>query len=187
MHNKQTIKAIEDFLIVKSDRLKKAPLAFIFGGIDLKLSDAAFRFFNKGYCKYIFISGGKNKKLEDITEAQWHKDHLIEKGVPPPVILIEERASNTLENVQFSKPVIKKILGRLPDRLIVICKAFHGRRAIMTLRKHFSKNTDYILQVVATKNHETFSWWRRKKTRDHIIDEIRKIGEYTLKGDLGYK
>ncbi|MBI2052805.1 MAG: YdcF family protein, partial [Candidatus Ryanbacteria bacterium] len=143
--------------------------------------------YKEGYCKYILISGGKNKTLRNTTEAQWHRNNLVKKGVPENAILLEERASNSLENVIFSKAVIKRFWGRLPKRLIVVCKAFHGRRAIMTLRKNFSKNTEYILQLVQTKNHKTRNWWQKTKNRDHIIDEIRKIGEYTLKGDITYE
>lgn len=185
MISKKTIKAIEDFLIVKSDKIRSAPLVLIFGGVDLKLSDCAADLFQKKYCEYILISGGKNKSLRNITEAQWHKDNLIEKGVPANRILMEQQASNSLENILFSKEIIKKRFKQMPRKIIIICKAFHGRRIIMTLRKNLSKDIEYILQVIQTKNHQIVDWWRQQNSRDHIIDEIRKIGEYTLKGDIG--
>ncbi len=186
MINKKTIKAIENFLIVKSDEIKKVPLILIFGGSNLELSDKAASLFKQGCCKYILISGGKNKKLGNITEARWHRNNLVKKGVPKEKILLEEKASNSLENVLFSKKIINKQFKLSPKKIIIIGKAFHGRRILMTLRKNLSKNIEYNLQLVQTKNHQTDNWWKRKKTRDHIIDEVRKIGEYTLKGDLDW-
>lgn len=184
--NKDNIKAIEDFLIVKNDKIKRASIALIFGGKDLKFSDRAAKLFKKNYCDYILISGGRNKKLNGITEADWHKDNLVKQGIPKNKVLLEPKATNSLENVLFSKKVILKRFGKLPKKLIVIGKSFHGRRILMTLRKNFSKDTEYIFQLVQTKKHEIKNWWKRKEVKNHIIDEIRKIGEYTLKGDIDY-
>ena len=64
-------------------------------------------------------------------------------------------------------------------------KVFHGRRALMTIRQNLSKDTKYLLQLIETPNHKIKNWWKNKKLKNHIIDEVRKIGEYTLKGDLG--
>jgi uncharacterized SAM-binding protein YcdF (DUF218 family) len=134
------------------------------------------------------ISGGKNKALKnEITEADWHCANMVKQGVPRQRILLEDKATNSLENVTLSKKIIKKHLGKLPNKIIIICKAFHGRRVLMTLRKNLSPDIEYNLQLVQTKNHQVASWYKNKKVRNHIIDEIRKIGEYTLKGDLEWK
>lgn len=190
--NKSTIKAIENFLIIKSDKLEKAPLCFCFGFPRKELSDKAAILFKNGYCEYILVTGGLAKSpktydkiFKNTTEAEWHRNRLIKLGIPEERILIESKSTNSLENVVFSKKIILKKFGRIPSKIIVIHKVFHGRRAIMTLRKNLSQNPKYILQLVETLNHKTKNWWKNKKLKNHIIDEIRKIGEYTLKGDLG--
>ena len=47
------------------------------------------------------VSGGQGPG-EDITEARCMADWLIERGVDPDRILLEERATNTKENVDYS-------------------------------------------------------------------------------------
>ena len=89
------------------------------------------------------------------------------------------------ENVVFSKKIILSHFKKIPPKIIVIHKVFHGRRAIMTLGKNLSKQTKYILQLVETPNHQIKNWRQNKRLKNHLIDEIRKIGEYTLKDDLG--
>lgn len=190
--NKSTIKAIEDFLIIKSDEPEIASLCFCFGFPRKELSDKASVLFKAGHCKYILVAGGLAKSpktydkiFKNTTEAEWHRNRLIKLGIPKERILIESKSTNSLENVVFSKKLIFIKFGSIPSKIIVIHKVFHGRRALMTLRKNLSPNTKYILQLTETPNHKIKNWWKNKKLKNHIIDEIRKIGEYTLKGDLG--
>lgn len=189
---KNTISAIENFLITKSEALEKAPLCFCFGFPRRELAEEAAKIYKKGYCDYILISGGINispdtafdKTFQSQTEAELQRDILIKLGIPREKILIENKATNSLENVVFSKKIIVRHFGKIPSKIIVLHKVFHGRRALMTLRKNLSENVRYILHLIETPNHKTKNWWKHKKLKNHIIDEIKKIGEYTLKGDL---
>ncbi len=187
------MKAIEDFLMIKSDKLEKAPLCFCFGFPRRELYETAAKIFKSGFCDYILVSGGMNKSpdmtfdesFKDITEAEWQKYNLIKIGVPEEKNLIETEATNSLENVLYSLPIIIKHFGKIPKKIIILHKVFHGRRALMTIRQNLSKDTKYLLQLIETPNHKIKNWWKNKKLKNHIIDEVRKIGEYTLKGDLG--
>ncbi len=186
MGKQNSLKAIEDFLIIHPDKLRRSPLLIIFGCSDLKVSNVAADIFCRGYCKYILISGGLNRR-NGFIEAEYHRDNLVDLGVPEDNILIEDKAQNTLENVLFSKLIIKKHFKKFPQRIIVVCQCFHGRRVLMTLKKFFPKKVEYILQPVETKGHRVKNWWKNPQQRRHIIEEIKKIGEYILKGDIGYQ
>lgn len=191
----KTIKTIEDFLMVKSDKIEKSPLIFAFGFPKKELAEEAARLYKKGFCKCILIAGkgSKNpddsfdKPLKNIAEADWHKEKLIKLGVPPEIILTENRSTNTLENVVFSKSIIKHRFGKIPRKIIVLCKVFHGQRCLMTLRKNLSGDTKYIMRPIENKDHAIKNWWKNKRLRNHLLDEIRKIGEYALKGDLTWE
>lgn len=180
----KTVKAIENFLLVESDRIQRAPLALIFGSLSLELSRFAVLLFKRGYCSCILVSGGPRKALRGMTEAAHQRRNLIKLGVPESVIVLETQASNTLENVRLSKQIILKRFQKVPAKIIIICQPFHGRRILMTLRKNLSPKTKYIMQLVPTKSHRVKNWWRNKKLRAHVINEIKKIGEYTQRGHL---
>lgn len=53
----------------------------------------------------IVVSGGQGPG-EDITEARCMADWLIARGVDPQRILLEEKATNTEENVRFSRAML---------------------------------------------------------------------------------
>ena len=61
--NKSTVKAIEDFLMVKSDALEKALLCFCFGFPRKELYEAAEKIFKSGLCDYILIYTPRNKNI----------------------------------------------------------------------------------------------------------------------------
>lgn len=90
-------------------------------------------------CK-IIVSGGQGKG-EDISEAEAMKKYLIEKGVEEELIIMENKSTNTLENLAFSKNIIEKI----EENNIENCKAtlittdFHAFRSNM-LAKHLEYN-----------------------------------------------
>ncbi|OGL87345.1 hypothetical protein A3I40_04035 [Candidatus Uhrbacteria bacterium RIFCSPLOWO2_02_FULL_48_12] len=184
---KNMVKAIENFLLTKSDKIQKAPLIFIFGALSLELSRHASQLFKKKCGSYILVSGGPRRKLRGLTEAESHRRNLIKHGVPNNRIILESAAANTLENVVKSKRIILRHFKKIPSRMIIICQPFHGRRILMTLRRHLSAQTKYIMQLVPTKSHRVKNWWRNKTLRTHVIDEIRKIGEYTQRGHLTWR
>ena len=57
----------------------------------------------------IFIPSGGKGKDEIISEAEAMRDYLIENGVNPEDIVIENQSTNTLQNMRFSKQKIDKI------------------------------------------------------------------------------
>ena len=62
------------------------------------------------------VSGGQGPD-EPFTEASCMRDYMVERGIPPERIILEEKASNTKENILYSTALIEQ-LG-LTDRQIV--------------------------------------------------------------------
>ena len=131
--NKSTVKAIEDFLMVKSDALEKALLCFCFGFPRKELYEAAVKIFKSGLCDYILISGGINKKspdtafdksLKNITEAEWQRDNLIKTGVPKEKILIETKRQTAWKMCYSRGRLLLNILERSRRKLLSCIRFF---------------------------------------------------------------
>lgn len=74
------------------------------------------------------VSGGQGEG-EDITEAQCMYNWLVEKGVEPERIIMEPKASSTMENLEFSFDIIRS-LGDDPDGNVTILSSnYHLYRA----------------------------------------------------------
>ena len=64
--------------------------------------DKAIEYYNKDKDINIIVSGGQGKD-EVMTEALAMKNYLLENGVDEKNIILENKATTTLENIIFSK------------------------------------------------------------------------------------
>ena len=74
------------------------------------------------------VSGGKGQG-ENITEAECMYNWLMEHGVSPERVIMEPRATSTMENLQFSFEIIRS-RGDEPDgNIAIVSSAYHLYRA----------------------------------------------------------
>lgn len=71
------------------------------------------------------VSGGKGAD-EPISEALCMKNYLVEKGISPERIILEDKATNTIENIKNSMEILK---GKDYGALAVVTTNFHLPRA----------------------------------------------------------
>lgn len=111
----------------------------VLGSYDTSVADRAAELFQKGYTPLIIFSGAFGKYTTGIfpkPEAEVLADIAIEKGVPPDKIIIENKSTNTGENILFSKKILEdKKLGI--KSCIVVCKPYMERRAFATFKKNW--------------------------------------------------
>ena len=74
------------------------------------------------------VSGGQGAD-EPMTEAQAMYDELIALGIDPDRVWLEERATSTWENLNFSLDLIREKTGQRPDKLGVLSSEYHLFRA----------------------------------------------------------
>lgn len=72
------------------------------------------------------VSGGQGAD-EPCAEAVMMRDQLIEMGIDPARIYMENRSVNTFENMQFSYSVIRD--NQLPQQVILVTQEFHQYRS----------------------------------------------------------
>ena len=80
------------------------------------------------------VSGGKGDEV-NLSEAQCMYNELVEMGVAPERILMEDRATSTVENFRFSLTLIEEETGIRPEKLGVLSSEFHLLRARMFARE----------------------------------------------------
>ncbi len=91
-----------------------------------KRIEAAERYLKANPQANCIASGGKGDG-ENVSEAKVIYDYLVEKGIEPERIRIEDQSVNTLQNLQNSKAMIES-LGWNPE-VILVTDGFHQFRA----------------------------------------------------------
>lgn len=73
--------------------------------------DKAVEYHKKNPDAYIVVSGGQGVQ-ETVTEAYAMKKYLVSAGVPDEIVIEEDKATSTSENMKFSKEILEKLYGR---------------------------------------------------------------------------
>lgn len=89
--------------------------------------DAALAYHQRNPSALIVVSGGQGFQ-EDLPEGVAMRDYLVAHGVPDAEVLVEDRASSTVENFAFSKALLDARLA--PGyRVVFVTDDFHVFRA----------------------------------------------------------
>jgi uncharacterized SAM-binding protein YcdF (DUF218 family) len=113
-----------------------ADCILVFGSHDLRVAKYSANLFLNKLAPLIVFSGKRGHLTErwKRTEAEKFAEIAVQAGVPRKKILIEKEATNTGENVLFTKRLLaKKRIN--PQKLIVVHKPYMERRTWATFKK----------------------------------------------------
>jgi uncharacterized SAM-binding protein YcdF (DUF218 family) len=144
-----------------------ADVALVFGtGLDWKADTrvrAAVAAFDRGLARHLIVSGGVPMPgLGGVTEAEWFRTRLLAQGVPSDRIHLENRATNTAENVEFATPIL---IAHGWTRVLLIMSDFEGIRAHLSARRAWSGQGVMIFDCHAesTGHWNAWTWWLSKE------------------------
>lgn len=98
-----------------------------------KRLDAAYEYLKENPETKVILSGGQGAD-EEISEAQSMAEYLTEKGIEPERMILEDRSTNTEENLKFSKAMIPDFEQTNP-RVVLATSRFHVFRSIRIARR----------------------------------------------------
>lgn len=86
----------------------------------------AYKYLNANPESPCIVSGGKGSD-ESISEAQCMYQELVHMGISPDRIYIEDRSTNTRENLAFCKEIMEQ--ENLGDTVVLVTNSWHEFRA----------------------------------------------------------
>jgi uncharacterized SAM-binding protein YcdF (DUF218 family)/glycosyltransferase involved in cell wall biosynthesis len=98
------------------------------GGAQERLKQA-IDLYRAGYAPYLVLSSGF---VYSFHEAQVMRTLAIDQGVPAAAIALDERATNTYENVRYVDEILRDHRWR---RILLVSSPYHMRRATMVWQK----------------------------------------------------
>jgi uncharacterized SAM-binding protein YcdF (DUF218 family) len=117
--------------------LEPADVIVVLGSHDLRVAERGASLYLEGYAPRIVFSGGLGnltRGLWDEPEARKFARVARERGVPAEAILIEDRSTNTGENVRFTRALLES-RGIEAERFLLVQKPYMERRAWATFRR----------------------------------------------------
>lgn len=101
-----------------------------------KRIDAACSYLKENPSAICIASGGKGDD-EPCSEAQAIRDRLVECGISPERIIMEDRSVNTFQNIRNSRELLEDM--GYDGEAVIITSEFHQLRAKMLARKQGMK------------------------------------------------
>ena len=169
---------ISDLIFVETE-IKNADIILVPGGSHPQLMEKAAELYKQGLAPYILPSGYFNPKIpEHSSEWEFLKSIGVNLGIPEEIILKEDKARNTFENAELSWKVIEE--NKLPvKKAILVCKAYHSRRALLTYQAMFPKNIEfYVASVPDKRNIKRDNWFLDDENIKLVMGEVVKIAKY---------
>lgn len=164
--------------------LKKADCLLVLGSHDPRIGEYGARLFLEGWAPMIVFSGGLGRLTQglwDEPEADKFARIAVQMGVPQDKILIENRSTNTGENVLFTKALLTE-MGVNPEQLIVVHKPYMERRAYATFKKVWPEK-----RIIVTSPPLSFEEYpngvrSKEEVIAILVGDLQRIKLYAEKG-----
>lgn len=178
-----TIARVTD-LIFAAEPQRAVDVVIVLGSPNATASVPAQEMYHAGLTSWIVVSG--HGRGEGVPEWQIHRDALLAAGVSADRILVENEATNTLENITFSAALISERLGWANiTRVGLCCKPIHARRAWLTAQSQLPPGLSLSVHCPTDpQDIQPGTWWKDPLAQGRVMGELRRIADYIQKGDL---
>lgn len=164
--------------------LEKSDCILVLGSLDTRTADRAAEIYLQGFAPIMIFSGGLGKLTKDMwkeTEADLFATVALDKGVPREAIFIENKSTNTGENILFTQQLLQEKNLNL-DSFIVVQKPYMERRSYATFKKHWPDKklivTSPLLSFEEYPNNEISI----EKLINMMVGDLQRIKLYPEKG-----
>jgi uncharacterized SAM-binding protein YcdF (DUF218 family) len=171
-----------------NQRLEPADAILVLCSYDVRVAERGAELFLEGWAPLLIFSGG----LGAITGRWWSEPEAdqfariaVGLGVPEEKIMVENRSTNTGENVSFTRALLAA-KGIDPRKFILVQKPYMERRSYATFRKLWPEK-----EVVVTSAQVSFAEYleqysNRELSSDEVVaimvGDLQRIKVYPQKG-----
>jgi uncharacterized SAM-binding protein YcdF (DUF218 family) len=165
-------------------QLRPCPAGVGLGSHDLGVATLAADLYRAGLFPVLVFSGGNSPTTAarfPRGEAVHYAEHAITLGVPADAIIIEPRAANTGQNIDYSRHALAGA-GIPVTSVMLICKPYMQRRAYATIRKAWPEVEPVCASEDITFNEYLKSIGDDKLVIDMVVGDLQRVIEYPARG-----
>jgi uncharacterized SAM-binding protein YcdF (DUF218 family) len=169
-------------------QLEQADAILVLCSHDKKVAETGAKLFLEGWAPLLIFAGG----LGAITSGMWSEPEAdqfskvaIANGVPSTRILIENRSTNTGENILFTKQLLAE-KGIDPQRFILVQKPYMERRSFATFRKLWPEREVLVTSPQVSFDEYLGGYTNEVLSKDDVVSimvgDLQRIKLYPDKG-----
>ena len=165
-------------------RIEKSDAILVLGSHDLRVAERGAQLFLENWAPLLIFSGGLGnltRGVWDQPEAERFADIAVRMGVPHEKILIENRSTNTGENIRFTKDLLAK-LGLEPQQFILVHKPYMERRAFATFRKAWPEKQVFVTSPQMSFEDYSNHAISKRDIIEIMVGDLQRIRVYPARG-----
>jgi len=169
--------------------LVKSDCILALGSHDLRVADRAAELYLQGWAPLVVMSGGLGNFTQEMwteTEADKFAAIAVQKGVPADAILIENRSTNTGENILFTQQLLQQ-KGLDLQNFIVVQKPYMERRSYATFKKQWPGKNLLVTSPQTAFNQYATDDIPLERVVNIMVGDLQRIKFYPAKGFQVYQ
>ena len=157
------------------------------GTNDLRVAEFASDLYLRGFGKMLLCTGGIAHRGDLLatpwtcSEAEMYAAVAVERGVPCDRILLETTATNTAENVRFSRKLLEAD-GLLPRNIVIAVKPFMQRRTLAILAVEWPEMPATLASPEMTLDEYFTDVLTPEKIIQIMLGDLQRIWIYARRG-----
>jgi uncharacterized SAM-binding protein YcdF (DUF218 family) len=168
--------------------LEKADVIVGFGCYDEDIPKRCAELFHKGFAPFVCFSGGLGRntdKLWSKSEAERFAAIAIAEGVPENRIILENKSTNSAENLLFTPKILAE-KGIRAEKIIAVHKPYMERRLWAAMQVYWPQvQAVYTSPQVTVEEHIAHAekiGMTRKGVIETIVGDVQRMELYAAKG-----
>lgn len=160
-----------------------ADLIFVPGSNDSRVAERAAELFHAGLAPRILFSGGTGRLTAgwQVGEAERFAAVARDSGVPDGAILVETRATNTGENIRFSRELLESV-GMVVTTLLAVQKPYMERRTLAALEAQWPGVGVRVTSPRISFDDYPTTGIPRDLVIDAMVGDFQRILDYPARG-----
>ena len=169
---------------------KTGVVALLLGGNPVVMPERAMgaaNLYKAGRVKYIMPTGGVKWDTEfgHISEAECMKQHLLNLGIPEEVILLENEATTTRENMIYGPLQIERQLKIHGDyRVYVVTSPSHLRRSLALAKAYLPRKVLISGYPGVCPQGMPDTWHQDDFQAERVYREVELLHRFIHDGDI---
>lgn len=163
---------------------RRCDVAVVLGSHDLGVAACAADLYHRGFFPRMVITGANSPSTLarfPRGEAVHYREHALGLGVPDEAILVEDRATNTGENLRFARALLERE-GITAESVMLVSKPYMERRAHATARVLWSEADTVCASARTGFDDYLGTVGDDRLVMDTMVGDLQRVMEYPARG-----
>ena len=164
--------------------LRPCSAAITLGSLDLGVATTTAELYHAGMFPVVVFTGDTSAATQERFprgEANHYREHALSLGVPDEAIVLEPKATNTGQNIGFSREALESA-GVAVTTVLLISMPYMQRRAYATCRKLWPEVTPVCVSQPLSFEEYVTTHDDEKQLIDMLMGDMQRVMEYPKRG-----